>query len=207
VDWKILCEVATACGYEMDYGHPSEIMDEIASLAPIYGGMSYDRLGDAGLQWPCTDNDHPGTKFLHKGQFSHGKGIFHAIEFKPPAEVPDEEYPFVLSTGRMLYHFHTGSMTRRSFTLDATVPEGYVEMNPSDAARLGVHEGDYVKVTSRRGTIKTKAQVTDKVEIGSVFIPFHFAEAAANVLTNPVLDPIAKIPELKVCAVAVEKAE
>ncbi|MDP6155343.1 MAG: formate dehydrogenase subunit alpha [Candidatus Thermoplasmatota archaeon] len=206
-DWKILCEVAGACGYDMDYGHPSEIMDEIATLAPIYGGMSYDRLGEQGLQWPCTDKDHPGTKFLHKGKFSHGKGIFHNIEYKPPAEVPDEKYPFVLSTGRMLYHFHTGSMTRRSFTLDATVPEGYVELNPLDADRLGVKEGDYVNVRSRRGEIRTKAQVTDKVDVGSVFIPFHFAEAAANVLTNPVLDPIAKIPELKVCAVAVEKAE
>lgn len=206
-DWKILCEVARACGYDMDYDHPSEIMEEIASLAPIYGGVHYNRLGNKGLQWPCTDRDHPGTKFLHKDVFTHGEGIFHAIEFKPPAEVPDDEYPFVLSTGRMLYHFHTGSMTRRSFTLDATVPEGYVEMNPSDAERLGVKEGDHVNVTSRRGRIRTKAQVTDKVDVGSVFIPFHFAEAAANVLTNPVLDPIAKIPELKVCAVAVEKAE
>ena len=206
VDWKILCEVATACGYDMDYNHPSEIMGEIATLAPIYGGMSYDRLGDQGLQWPCTDKDHPGTKYLHKGKFSHGKGIFHAIEYKPPAERPDKKYPFVLSTGRMLYHFHTGSMTRRSHTLDATVPEGYVEMNPSDAEELGVKDGDYVKVTSRRGSIRTMVQMTDKVEVGSVFIPFHFAEAAANVLTNPVLDPIAKIPELKVCAVRIEKA-
>ena len=207
VDWRILCEVASACGYEMTYENPSEIMDEIATLAPIYGGISYDRLGDVGLQWPCLDRDHPGTKFLHKGKFSHGKGIFHAIEYKPPAEMPDDEYPFVLSTGRMLYHFHTGSMTRRSHTLDTTVPEAYVELNPSDAERLGVMDGDFVKVRSRRGEIRTKAQVTDKVEVGSVFIPFHFAEAAANVLTNPVLDPVAKIPELKVCAVAVEEAE
>ncbi len=204
-DWQILYEVSTRMGYEMNYNHPSEIMDEIAELAPIYGGIHYDRLGDAGLQWPCLDRDHTGTKFLHKDKFAHGKGVFHGVEFKPPAEVPDSEYPLVLSTGRMLYHFHTGSMTRRSYTLDQTVPEGYMEIHPKNAEELGITEGDYVNVTSRRGTIKTKANVTEKVAKGSVFIPFHFAEAAANVLTNPVLDPIAKIPELKVCAVKVEK--
>ena len=205
-DWQILQEVATSMGYVMNYSHPSEIMDEIASLAPIYGGIHYDRLGDEGLQWPCLDRVHLGTKFLHKEKFSHGEGIFHEVEFKPPAEEPDSEYPFVLSTGRILYHFHTGTMTRHSYTLDTTVPEGYAEIHPKTAGDLGVNDGDYVNVSSRRGTIKTKALVTNKVAIGSVFIPFHFAEAAANVLTNPVLDPIAKIPELKVCAVKIEKA-
>jgi formate dehydrogenase alpha subunit len=204
-DWEILYEVATKLGFEMHYNHPSEIMDEIAELAPIYGGIHYDRLGTVGLQWPCIDREHSGTKYLHKDKFTHGKGIFHAIEYKPPAEEPDEEYPLVMSTGRILYHFHTGSMTRRAFTLDATVPEGYVEINPATANELGISDGDYVNVSSRRGKIKTKAFVTDKVAKGSVFIPFHFAEAAANVLTNPVLDPIAKIPELKVCAVKVAK--
>jgi predicted molibdopterin-dependent oxidoreductase YjgC len=193
--------------FEMKYTHPSEIMDEIASLAPIYGGIYYDRLGDIGLQWPCLDREHPGTKYLHKDKFAGGTGKFHAVEFKPPAEVPDDEYPYVLSTGRMLYHFHTGSMTRRAYTLDAKIPEGYVEINPETAAKVGVADGEYVNVSSRRGTIKTKALVTEKVAKGSVFIPFHFTEAAANVLTNPVLDPIAKIPELKVCAVKIEKAK
>jgi formate dehydrogenase alpha subunit len=205
-DWQILCEVASKMGYDMSYNHPSEIMDEIAELAPIYGGIHYDRLGEVGLQWPCLDREHPGTIYLHKDNFARGKGLFHAVEYKPPAEEPDAEYPYVLSTGRILYHFHTGSMSRRSYTLDQTIPEGYVEIHPQTAAEVGVSDGEYVNVSSRRGTIKTKAMVTDKVEVGSVFIPFHFTEAAANVLTNPVLDPIAKIPELKVCAVKVEKA-
>ncbi|MFW9876653.1 MAG: molybdopterin oxidoreductase family protein, partial [Candidatus Thorarchaeota archaeon] len=205
-DWQILYEVSAKMGYEMAYDHPSEIMEEIASLAPIYGGIHYDRLGDEGLQWPCLDREHPGTEYLHKDNFAQGKGLFHAVEYKPPAEEPDSEYPFVLSTGRVLYHFHTGSMTRRAYTLDQTIPEGYVEIHPETASEVGVKDGEYVDVSSRRGTIKTKAKVTERVVKGSVFIPFHFAEAAANVLTNPALDPIAKIPELKVCAVKIEKA-
>lgn len=205
-DWQILYEVASKMGYQMTYDHPSEIMDEIAELAPIYGGIHYDRLTEAGQQWPCLDREHPGTVFLHKDKFARGKGLFHAVEFKPPAEEPDDEYPYVLSTGRILYHFHTGSMSRRAYTLDQTVPEGYVEIHPETATEVGVSDGEYVNVTSRRGTIKTKACITEKVAKGSVFIPFHFAEAAANVLTNPVLDPIAKIPELKVCAVKIQKA-
>ena len=194
-------------GYPMNYQGPSEIMDEIATVAPIYGGIHYDRLGETGLQWPCTDRDHPGTKYLHKGKFSHGKGIFHPREYKPSAELPDEEYPLVLSTGRMLYRVHSGSMTRRSVTLNQTVPEGYMEINPKTAKRYNILDGTPVKVSSRRGSIITKAQITEKVADGTVFIPFHFAEAAANVLTNPALDPIAKIPELKVCAVSIERAE
>ncbi len=205
-DWRTICDVATALGYEMRYDHPSEIMDEIASLAPIYGGIAYDRLGKDGLQWPCTDRDHPGTKFLHEGEFAHGMGKFHAIDHRPPAEVPDEEYPLVLSTGRMLYHFHTGSMSRRADTLDTTVPEGYAEVNPATAKRYGVRDGDHIVLESRRGRIRTRANVTEKVDEGTIFVPFHFAEAAANVLTNPILDPVAKIPELKVCAVRMEKA-
>ncbi len=204
-DWQILCDVASKMGFKMSYNHPSEIMDEIASVAPIYGGIQYQRLGTVGLQWPCPDSQHPGTKYLHKNKFTHGKGIFHEVEFLPPAELPDKDYPLVLSTGRILYHFHTGTMSRHSYTLDKTVPEGYVEIHPETAVELGVEDGEYVKVSSRRGSIKTKAFVTEMVAKGSVFIPFHFAEAAANVLTNPVLDPIAKIPELKVCAVKVEK--
>ncbi len=205
-DWQILYEVATKMGCQMSYKNPVDIMDEIAELTPIYGGIHYDRLDEAGLQWPCLDREHPGTVFLHKDKFARGKGLFHAVEYKPPAEEPDDEYPYVLSTGRVLYHFHSGSMSRRAYTLDQTVPEGYVEIHPETAAEVGVSDSEYVNVTSRRGTIKTKACITEKVAKGSVFIPFHFAEAAANVLTNPVLDPIAKIPELKVCAVKVEKA-
>ncbi|MHA1838838.1 MAG: molybdopterin oxidoreductase family protein, partial [Candidatus Ranarchaeia archaeon] len=205
-DWKILCELSTYMGYEMSYQNPADIMDEIASVTPIYGGIHYDRLGKTGLQWPCLDRDHPGTKFLHKDKFTHGKGIFYPKEYVPPAETPDEEYPFVLSTGRMLYHFHSGSMTRRSITLNETVPEGYIEINTVAAKKLNIREGEYVKVSSRRGSIRAKAYITDRVDVDTVFIPFHFAEAAANMLTNPKLDPVAKIPELKVCAVNIEKS-
>ncbi|MEW6082756.1 MAG: formate dehydrogenase subunit alpha [Bacillota bacterium] len=206
-DWRILVRVGRLMGLEMDYSHPSEIMAEIASLAPNYGGITHDRLGTAGLQWPCPSRDHPGTRFLHKGQFTRGKGKFMAVTYKPAAELPDEEYPLVLTTGRMLYHYHTGTMSRRSAGLHAHRPAGYVEINPKTAQDLGVEDGDMVSVESRRGRIHIQAAVTGTVPKRVVFIPFHFVEAAANVLTNPVLDPIAKIPELKVAAVRVRPSE
>lgn len=204
-DWEIVCELATRMGYPMRYESPAEVMDEIAGATPIYGGVSYERLGREGLQWPCTDATQPGTRFLHAGRFTRGKGMFHAVEYRPPAEEPDEEYPLMLTTGRVLEHFHTGTMTRRSEVLDALRRECLVEMNPGDASRLGVEDGDTVRVESRRGRIEARVKVTEKSAPGSVFIPFHFAEAAANRLTNAALDPYAKIPEYKVCAVAVEK--
>jgi predicted molibdopterin-dependent oxidoreductase YjgC len=181
-------------------------MEEIASLTPSYGGITYERLEGEGLQWPCPDKDHPGTKFLHKDKIARGKGLFHAIEFKPPAESVDEQYPFWLTTGRVYVHYHTGTMTRNCPTLDAEIPEGLLEIHPTDASRLELTEGDWVKITSRRGEIKAKTMVTERVEEGLVFMPFHFVESCANVLTNPAHDPIAKIPEFKVCAVKLEKA-
>ena len=202
-DWKIICDIATRMGYEMKYDSPAEIMDEIAHLTPIYGGMSYDRLEGEGLQWPCPDKDHPGTKFLHKGKFSRGLGKFHGIEYRPPFEMPDEEYPLLLTTGRMLYHFHTGTLSRRSAGLDELHPEGNVEINPADAFRLGITDGDMAEVTSRRGKVAAKAWVTERSPEGTVFMTFHFREAAANLLTVSALDPVAKIPEYKVCAVKV----
>jgi formate dehydrogenase alpha subunit len=206
-DWEILCEVATRCGYkEMKYGHPSEIMDEIAELTPIYGGISYDRLDPWGLQWPCPSKDHPGTVYLHKEKFAKGKGTFMPCEYIAPDELPDDEYDLLLSTGRVYWHWHTGTMTRRTSILDREVPAGYVEIHPKDAEKLGVRNGQPVRVSSRRGRIQTHALVTEKVKEGSVFVPFHFSEAAANVLTNPAVDPVAKIPEYKVCAVKIEKA-
>jgi len=187
------------------YDPPAAIMDEIASLTPIYGGASYERLEqEGGLQWPVPTADHPGTPYLHKGRFSRGVGHFSAVAFKEPAEAPDEEYPLTLTTGRIMFHYHTGSMTRRSEKLDKEVPEGYVEISPEDADRLGLGKSARVRVISRRGEIETRAWITRRVPPGIVFIPFHFAEAAANVLTNPALDPVAKIPEFKVCAVKVE---
>ncbi|MFH1504192.1 MAG: formate dehydrogenase subunit alpha [Candidatus Omnitrophota bacterium] len=205
-DWEIICEVAKRCGYNgMNYAHPSEIMDEITKVTPIYGGMSYKRLDPWGLQWPCLNNEHPGTVFLHKDKFSKGKGTFMPCEYKPPAELPDEEYNFTLSTGRVYWHWHTGTMTRRTSTLDREVPEGYIEIHPEDTKELGIRNGSFVKVSSRRGSVEVKVFETDRVVKGSVFMPFHFKEAPANILTNCAVDPIAKIPEYKVCAVKVEK--
>jgi formate dehydrogenase alpha subunit len=205
-DWEIIQEVSNRFGYAMKYDSPEAIMEEIASVTPSYGGISYDRLEGEGLQWPCPDKDHPGTKFLHKDVFARGKGLFHAIEYKPPAEVVDDEYPFWLTTGRVYAHYHTATMTRNSPTLDAEVREGFLEINPGDAEKLGVVQGDEVSVTSRRGTVSLKTAVTDRVGEGLLFMAFHFLESNANVLTNPAMDPIAKIPEFKVCAVRLEKA-
>ncbi|MHC4201802.1 MAG: molybdopterin oxidoreductase family protein, partial [Planctomycetota bacterium] len=203
-DWQIICELASRIGYEMSYDSPSDIMDEIASVTPIYGGMSYARIDPSGLQWPCTSPDHPGTRFLHEGKFSRGLGKFHPTPFKEPDELPDEEYPFILSTGRVLYHFHTGTMSRKTEGLNE-ISGPVVEINPEDAEALGVADCDTVEVASRRGKVRTRALVTCRPKKGVVFMPFHFHEAPANALTNDALDPIAKIPELKVCAVRVAK--
>jgi formate dehydrogenase alpha subunit len=206
-DWWIIGEIARRMGYDrLTYDSPREIMEEISRLTPIYGGMSYDRIGEMGLQWPCPDADHPGTPILHVGKFSRGLGHLSAVDWQPPAEEPDEKYPFIFTTGRVLYHFHTGSMSRRSKGLDAIYPEAMVEINSDDASRLGVADGDVVRVASRRGEIRAKALVSGKTEPGVVFMPWHFAEAAANKLTIAALDPVGKIPEYKVCAVKVEAA-
>jgi formate dehydrogenase alpha subunit len=204
-DWWIIQELSKRLGYPMDYGSPSEIMDEVAGVAPVYGGVSHTRLQHEDLRWPCRSMEDPGTRILHSTQFSRGKGRFHALEYKPPAEEPDEGYPLILTTGRLLFHWHTGTMTRRSGTLTDQVNEAYVEMNPEDALPLGVSDGELVRVSSRRGSIRLKAAVTPRIKPGTVFIPFHFVEAAANRLTINALDPQAKIPEFKVCAVTVEK--
>lgn len=206
-DWQILCEVAARLGYDgFRYASAADIMAEINRLTPSYGGITYERL-DHGetLAWPCPDVASPGTPFLHKGKFTRGLGRFHAIEYRPPVEEPDEEYPLILTTGRTMFHFHTGTMTRRVALLNHEEPTGYVEMNPRDAARYALAEGEKALVRSRRGVIEIPTMITERVPEGVVFIPFHFAECAANVLTNPALDPDAKIPEFKVCAVNVSK--
>ena len=204
-DWQIICKLAEAFGYQMHYENAAQIMDEIATLTPIYGGIHHSRLVPDGLQWPCPSDDHPGTVYLHKGKFSRGLGRFHPVDFIPPAELPDEEYPFILSTGRILFHYHTGTMSRRAEALNAFVNEGYAEIHPNDAARLGLEQDGLVRVRTRRGEITTKVKATEMVAEGSVFVPFHFAEAAANRLTNDALDPKAKIPEFKVAACQIEK--
>jgi len=205
LDWRIICDLSARLGYPMDYESPGQIIDEIASVTPIYGGITSRRLGDVGLQWPCPDEDHPGTKFLHEGSFKRGLGKFHAIDFIEAKEPPDKEYPFLLTTGRRLEHFHTGTMTRRCEPLESLRPKPQVEINSEDAAELQVSTGDRVAVESRRGRIELDALVTDDIKKGTVFIAFHFREAAANVLTIDALDPVAKIPEYKVCGVRVEK--
>jgi len=205
-DWEITSKFAIAMGYEMKYEEPEEIFDEMRTLTPSYGGMTYERLGLDGLQWPCPNAEHPGTQFLHKDQFTRGKGLFHAVEYLDPAEMPDEEYPYWLTTGRMFAHYHTGTMTRVSKHLDTEQKTGYVEINPEDAKTLGVNDGATVRLATRRGETKIPVRVSNKVVPGVFFVPFHFSENPANILTNSAFDPIAKIPEFKVCAVKIEKA-
>ena len=218
-DWEIICQVAKRAqarlGQEAngapyggwDYASPKEVMDEIAAVTPIYGGVSYERLEDLGsLQWPVPTSDHPGTPYLHKGKFSRGLGKFNPVEWKPPAEESDAEYPFTLTTGRIMFHFHTGTMTRRSEKLHQEVPHAYAEINPADAASLDIGQGEKMRLVSRRGEIELQARITPRVPEKVIFVPFHFTEARANVLTQMALDPVAKIPEYKVSAIRVEKA-
>ena len=207
-DWEIICRIARAMDAGgFDFGSAVEIFAEIASLTPQYAGITSERLGTSGLQWPCTSVDDPGTVFLHKDRFTRGKGQFQVTGYRPPAELPDAEYPLVLMTGRLAFHYHTGTMTRTSPTLDREVSKAFIEINPTDASAHGITSGGPVKVSSRRGEITVEALVTDRVKPGEVFIPFHFAESAANMLTNDALDPVSRIPELKVCAVRVESAK
>lgn len=206
-DWEIICDLSTRFGLPMNYASPSDIFDEIAKVAPSYGGLSYERLEKGPIAWPCPTPDHPGTPILHKDRFTRGKGLFHAIEYRPPEETVDEEFPMQLTTGRYFPHYHTGTMTRNSPTLHGEMPEGHVEIHPEDASKLGLKSHDMAKLISRRGEVVTKAIVTDLIQPGNIFMSFHFMEANANVLTNPALDPISKIPEYKVCAVRVEKAD
>ena len=205
-DWWITCQIARRMGGTgFDFEHPSQIMDEIARLTPSYGGISYRRLDNGSLQWPCPAPDHPGTPILHTERFTRGKGRFIPLEYKPPMELPDDDYPLILTTERSLYHYHTGTLTRRVKGLNVLLGEGLVEINPEDASALGIADGEKVKVISRRGEVVAKARVTEVSPAGVVTMNFHFAESPTNMITSPALDPVAKIPELKVCAVRIEK--
>jgi predicted molibdopterin-dependent oxidoreductase YjgC len=206
-DWDILCLVATAMGYPMAYAHPGEIFDEMASLTPSYAGMSYARVDKVGLQWPCPTKEHPGTPFLHAGRFARGRGLFHVIKFRPPAEVPDEAYPFILSTGRTLYNYNIGNMSRKSAASRQKEPKNFVEMHAEDAARLGVPDGGRVTVATRRGAVNVAARVGDKVRPGALWMPFHFVEAPANALTNDAFDNVVRTGEYKCCAARVEPCD
>lgn len=212
-DWQIICDLARRIEQRLgrantafwDYASPAEILEEMGRVVPEYAGVKYARIEKTGLQTPVWDDTHPGTPFLFAEKFPRGRGKFHALVYEPSMELPDDDYPLVLTTGRVLEHWHGGSMTRNS-ALDELYPEALIDIHPADAARLGILNRSPVRVTSRRGSIVLRASVTQKTTIGVVFIPFHFHEAAANLLTIDALDPLAKIPEYKSCAVRVLQA-
>jgi predicted molibdopterin-dependent oxidoreductase YjgC len=207
-DWEILVDLSNRVGLATPFRSPEEVMAEISALAPSWAGVTYPRLGGGGLQYPVPHREHPGTAFLFDDRFptDDGRARFHAVEYADPGELPDEEFPFVMGTGRQLYHWHTGTMTRRSQGLDAREPVPTVEVHPEDAAELGVADGDLVRITSRRNTVLIGVRLSNRVARRQVFVPFHFREAAANLLTSPVLEPHAKMAALKVCAVRLEPA-
>lgn len=206
LDTDIFTDLMNRMGYPQPYLRADEIMDEIASLTPSFGGISHKRL-DAGesLQWPCPDKNHPGTPILHVGKFTRGLGLLRPIPYRASQELPDDEYPFILMTGRILYHYNAMAMTGRTKGLVEKAGASFIEVNTEDAARLGIADGGRVKLTSRRGSIVTTARVGDRVSVGETWMPFHFADGFANVLTNAALDEYARIPEYKVCAIKMEK--
>jgi len=204
-DWVIFMELMRLLGYNRHYSHPGEIMDEIRTLVPSYAGIAYDRIEGDGLQWPCTSTEDPGTPYLHKTKISRGIGLLVPVDSRDPAELTSPEFPYVLTTGRNLYHYHTRTMTGKNEGIEQLVGDSYVEISPVLASRLGVISGDRIRLASRRGAIESNARVTDIIDDDIVFMPFHYSEGA-NILTNTAADPLCKIPELKVCAVAVEKA-
>lgn len=206
LDTDIFIDLMNRMGYPQKPMTSAEIMDEIASLTPIFGGISHERLdAEGGIQWPCLTKEHPGTPIMHMGKFSRGLGWFYPAQYTPSAELPDAEYPLILMTGRILYHYNTRAMTGRTAGLMEIEGKSFIEMNTEDAARLGIANGELVKASSRRGEIFTTARVSDKVSVGETWMPFHFPDGNANTLTNAALDKYARIPEYKVCAIKVEK--
>jgi formate dehydrogenase major subunit len=206
-DWQVIAELATRMGYPMSYRSESEIWDEVASLSPSFAGISHARLAEKPLSWPVPTPDHLGSDVLFADTFPKGRGKFSPAEFAPAKELPDEAFPFVLNTGRYREHWHTGTMTRRAKALDALAPEARADMHPDDLRMLGIGDGEFVRLRSRRGEIVLKARASGRMTRGSVFVPFHFKEAAANLLTIDALDPFGKIPEFKFCAVRVERLD
>ncbi len=208
LDTDIFIDLMNRMGYRQPQLTSEEIMDEIASLTPSFAGISHRRLDrEGGLQWPCIDRTHPGTPIMHVGKFTRGLGWFYPAEYVPSAELPDEDYPFILMTGRILYHYNTRAMTGRTPGLMEKEGHSFIEMNDEDAARLGISDGDKVRATSRRGTLVTTARVGDKVSPGETWMPFHFPDGNANILTNAALDKYARIPEYKVCAIKIAKEQ
>jgi len=205
-DWRIVCDIATRMGYPMSYTDSRQIMDELRTVTPSYAGISYDRIEQQGIHWPCPNEEHPGTPILHREQFTIGKGVFNAIDYAPPAETADRDFPLYLTTGRVLYQYHTGTMTMKTGGLNEIAPECFVEISPQDAQLFAIQDGALVGIASRRGRIQARVKISPKAVQGTVFLPFHYAQAAANRLTNAALDPISGIPEFKVCAVKLERA-
>jgi formate dehydrogenase major subunit/formate dehydrogenase alpha subunit len=205
-DSEIICALSSRLGYEMSYESSAEIMEEIALLTPIYGGMYHDRLESSwGRQWPCFDRRHPGTKFLHKYNFARGRGCFVPAGHQMPGEQPNDDYPFLLMTGRIYHHYHTAAMTRACAMLNRESPEALLEINPADAGALALDSGDWLQLATRRGSIRIRAQVSKQVAPGMLYTSFHFSEAPVNLLTNADSDPKSKCPEYKICAARVEK--
>jgi formate dehydrogenase major subunit/formate dehydrogenase alpha subunit len=205
-DSAIIMALSARLGYAMEYESAAEIMEEIALLAPIYGGMYHDRLEKGwGLQWPCWDRAHPGTPFLHKYYFTRGRGCFVPASHREAAELPDGEYPFLLMTGRIYHQYHTGTMTGKSARLNRESGEALLQINRSDAESLGLRSGDRVRLASRRGAIELAAQISDEVSPGMLYTTFHFSEAPVNRLTIDAFDSGSKCPEYKICASRLEK--
>jgi len=205
-DLAIISRISRAMRYPLEYESPEKVLEEFGRLWPALGGITYDRIKTTGIAWPCPSKDHPGTEYLYKDGFPKGKVSFVTVPFVQPAEVTSDEYPYVLTTGRNLYQYHSGSMTRRVAQIEKHAGEAYVELNPADGTKLGVKNGEVITIRSRRGKVEIKARISHRVSEGTVFIPMHYREAAANVITNDALDPVVKIPELKVCAVTIEVA-
>jgi formate dehydrogenase alpha subunit len=199
-DLSIIMDLSRAMGYPMDYRSPEQVLEEFGRLWPALAGITYDRIKSRGIAWPCPSKEHPGTEFLYKDGFAK-KIPFMPIAFNPPAEGVCENYPFVLTTGRNLFQYHSGSMSRRVEAIEKHAGEAYIELNPADGEKIGIANGDMVRVRSRRGDVTIRARFTRRISAGTVFIPMHYREAAANVLTNDALDPDVMIPEFKVCAV------
>ncbi|MDY6953710.1 MAG: molybdopterin-dependent oxidoreductase, partial [Thermodesulfobacteriota bacterium] len=206
-DWEIICDIAKNMGAQgFDFRNPKEIMEEIRAVTPQYGGITYERIDEAGLQWPCPDMEHPGTPYLYSETFTtpSGRAKFAPVAYTPPGEVTSHEYPFVLTTRRSFFHFHS-TLSRKVVGMNVLRGEERVEINPVDAAPLEIEDGDAVKVTSKRGAVRAKAKITKTTPPGVVSMTFHYSETRTNLLTHDVLDPVAKIPEFKVCAVKVER--
>jgi len=205
-DWAIFADLSRRMGYDMGYRTVDDVWDDVTRLTPSYQGIQYGRIEERGIQWPCPDCEHPGTQYLHDGgDCACGLARFTAVDWRGPAEQPDESWPLVLTTGRRLWHYHTGTQTRHSDGFEQVCPEELIEINPEDADRMGIKDGEYVDVSSRRGKVTMKARITDRSPAGTVYTSFHFREACGNVLTIDAFDPVTDTAEYKACAVRIDR--